>query len=227
MKVLDLFCKAGGAGFGYHLAGHEVVGVDWEPQPNYPFEFHQADVLDFLPAHGHEFEAIHASPCCWGYTTLNALSKREHVRMIPLLRKLLIASGRPWIIENVQNAKADMHNPIMLCGSSFGLRVRRHRLFETSFPLEAPPCDHRWQQLDKRYTVRRSVSRGNYLSGTVPVHGGMQLLREDGTQNVEWETGICREAMGIGWMNKQELNQAIPPAYTQWIGQQIPSERTY
>ena len=139
MWCLDLFCCGGGAGMGYHLAGMEVVGVDIEPQPKYPFQFVQADALEYLAAHGHEFDFIHASPPCQGYSHLTpAKNKADHERMIPAVRELMIKTGKPWVIENVAGARKELRDPVMLCGSMFGLRTQRHSFFETSRPVTAP-----------------------------------------------------------------------------------------
>lgn len=181
---------------GYHLAGFEVVGVDLHPQPNYPFEFHQADAMTY-PLEG--FDVIHASPPCQGYSYLQNLGKQDHLErshLIAPMRGALVANGVPYIIENVIGAS--LINPIRLCGSSFGLGVQRHRLFECSPLYElAPPCQH-----------RRSTSIGVY--GDHPqVSKGMNRARS---------LAEASEAMGIDWMTWHELCEAIPPAYTEWLG---------
>lgn len=202
---------------GYYRAGFEVTGVDIEPQPNYPFDFIQKDVfeldLDFIRS----FDVVGAAPPCQAFSVTRHKSKRVHPELIIPTRKLLRDAGRPYVIENVEGAP--LENPITLCGSSFGLRVRRHRLFESSESIVGKPCDHGWQLKDKRYTVRRSASRGGpYKSGTVPVHGSNQLA-----DLLPWESEleIASEAMGIDWMTKEELNQAIPPKYSFYIGKQL------
>ena len=133
-RLLDLFSGAGGAAMGYHEAGFDVVGVDIDPQPRYPFEFHQADALTF-PLDG--YDAIHASPPCQAYTQLG---KGEHPRLIEPIRVRLQSAGVPYVIENVVGAP--LRNPVKLCGSTFGLHVKRHRLFETNVPMLVPPCYH-------------------------------------------------------------------------------------
>ncbi len=142
LKALDLFCCGGGASAGLVAAGFDVVGVDLEPQPDYPYEFVQGDALAF-PTDGFDF--VWASPPCQGFTAYKR--RKGHVKprpnLIPATRAKLKASRLPYVIENVVGAPLD--NPIMLCGSSFGLDVRRHRLFETSYPVAPPPCDHKWQ----------------------------------------------------------------------------------
>jgi DNA (cytosine-5)-methyltransferase 1 len=143
-RLLDLFCCAGGAGMGYHRAGFDVVGVDLAAQPNYPFEFVQADALAYVAEHGARFDAIHASPPCQHYAPVTAWrgNQNDHPDLVALTRDALTATGRPWIIENVRGApvRAD----VMLCGSHFGLRVKRHRSFESShpMPLLTPSCQH-------------------------------------------------------------------------------------
>jgi DNA (cytosine-5)-methyltransferase 1 len=200
---------------GYHRAGFEVVGVDLEPQPRYPFEFHQRDALealretDFLAG----FDAIHASPVCKGYSTVGAAARRhhgaEHPDQIPEVRARLIAIGKPYVIENVIGAP--LHHPMMMCGSSFGLDLRRHRLFEANFGFNAPPCDHHWQKPRFRSLDSRMARTGR-LACVVGVHGSTQYAGEFELR--------CK-AMGIGWMTNAELTQAIPPVYTEHIGTQL------
>src|SRR3990167_5832997 len=140
MRLLDLFCGAGGAAMGYHRAGFDVVGVDINPQPRYPFEFHQADALTF-PLDG--FDAIHASPPCQAYTAMRRLGKNagsNAPELVDPIRSRLVGSGVPWVMENVVGSP--LLNPLMLCGSSFGLGVQRHRLFEGSHLVFGLPCRH-------------------------------------------------------------------------------------
>jgi DNA (cytosine-5)-methyltransferase 1 len=206
MRLLDLFCGAGGCSVGYHRAGFDVVGVDIAPQPNYPFEFHQADALTF-PLDG--FDAIHASPPCQHYSTVSGRSRKgqraEYPDLVEPTRQRLEASGVPWVMENVIGAPLDQ--PLILCGSSFGLDVRRHRLFETGrwmVPL-VPPCAHHWQ----KPRFRSLDSRQKTLASVIGVHGH---------SNYAGEFALRCKAMGIDWMTPHELTQAIPPAYTQFIG---------
>jgi len=208
-RLLDLFCKAGGAAMGYHSAGFDVVGVDIEPQPNYPFEFHQMDAMQVLRSFAaagpiKTLDAIHASPPCPAYSSLGSRYDRsKHPDLVAPTRELLVQVGLPWVIENVVGAP--LRTTFMLCGSSFGLGVRRHRLFETSFLAMNPPaCDHASQK--PKYRV---YEHGKwFLSPVARVygHGG-------GKANEQWA-----EAMGIDWMTRPELAQAIPPTYTEWIG---------
>jgi DNA (cytosine-5)-methyltransferase 1 len=135
-RLLDLFSGAGGAAVGYHRAGFEVVGVDLHPQPHYPFEFHQADAMTY-PLDG--FDAIHASPPCQAYSVANNIHGRaDHPMLIPSVRERLLATGLPYVIENVP--RGPLINPVTLCGLTFGLNVKRHRLFESNVFMLSPPC---------------------------------------------------------------------------------------
>jgi DNA (cytosine-5)-methyltransferase 1 len=211
-RLLDLFCGAGGAAVGYHRAGFEVVGVDIAPQPRYPFEFIEWDALEFMEwapwpwlADQGGFDAIHASPPCqrWSARAANPL---RHPDLITPLRPLLEATGLPYVIENVP--QAPLRDPTRICGSTLGLRVRRHRHFETTFPLLAPRCTHNGQP------VPIGVYGDHPEDAPVRSKRGNELWRartlEDG-----------RNAMGIDWMTWDELCEAIPPAYTELIGHQL------
>jgi len=204
MRLLDLFCGAGGAAMGYYRAGFEVVGVDIEPQPHYPFEFHQADALTF-PLEG--FDAIHASPPCQAYSSLRHLGKQSaqnHKDLVAVVRESLEGVGLPWIMENVQGSP--LLNPLVLCGSSFGLGVRRHRLFESNLLLFGTPCDH------------RSRSRPVAVYGDHPEQSQANAkFRINRAHTLQ----MGQEAMGIDWMPWRALTQAIPPAYTEFLGRQL------
>lgn len=207
LRVLDLCCKAGGMSMGYYQAGFDVTGVDIEPQPHYPFKFIQADAtkldIEFLK----EFDLLSASPPCQNYSELNSIHKKKYPALIEPIREMFIKSGRPYVIENVEGAP--LINPIRLCGSSFGLRVQRHRLFETSFFFLAPPCNHEWQNKNKIFDI---YEHGRWFkSGVARVygHGG-------GKAKEQWG-----KAMGIDWMTTAELAEAIPPAYAKFIGEQF------
>jgi len=217
-RALDLFCCAGGAGMGLHRAGFEVVGVDIRPQPRYPFEFHQADALTF-PLDGFDF--IWASPPCQAHTSMKTMhNAKQHDDLIPATRARLVASGLPWAMENVMGAPLDC--PIMLCGTMFGLgfedaELRRHRLFETSEPiLLVPQCQH-----GARSTI--GIYGGhmrNRKRRTIGVYGeGVRDSRRKMDRGVaDFSIDQGREAMGIDWMTTAELSQAIPPAYSEFIG---------
>lgn len=207
-RLLDLFCGAGGAAVGYARSGFEVVGVDINPQPNYPFEFHQADAMTY-PLAG--FNYIHASPPCQHYSvgTTAPGARDKHPDLLPATRTRLEQSGATYIIENVPGAP--MEPTITLCGEMFGLRVIRHRHFEINAELFAPkhvkhhPPVHRAASDGMRF-----VKRSYYMQ--VAGHGGESFS----FKFTDW----C-DAMGIDWMTKPELIESIPPAYTAWIGQQL------
>lgn len=191
---------------GYHRAGYEVVGVDINPQPHYPFEFHQRDWVEGLAEFGPDAALVHASPPCQGYSAMNSVHKRDYPQLIEDVRVRLIGACRPWVIENVEGARPWMHEPITLCGSMFGLNVIRHRLFESCRPIKTP--DH-----------PRHPSGTYSPSG----HGDPNWRERDANPHLKGKgyTDRCREAMGIDWMNRDELAQAIPPAYTEWIAGQL------
>jgi DNA (cytosine-5)-methyltransferase 1 len=209
-RLLDLFCGAGGAAMGYNRAGFDVVGVDIRPQPNYPFEFIQADALDYL-AELHErplhvwYEAIHASPPCQTYTTMNNRHGSDSPPLITETRALLEATGLPYVIENVPGARSHMLEPATITGETVGLRVHRPRLFETNWTL--------------------MVSRAPRQRDPVAVYGkqdGRRLwTRADGSELRAALWPEASVAMGIDWMTWDELCEAIPPAYTELIGHQL------
>lgn len=188
MKLLDLYCGAGGAATGYHRAGFDIVGVDHKPQKRYPFEFHQADALEFLAEHGSEFDLIHASPPCQRFSTATPMSHRKkHLDLITPTRAALLKIGKPYIIENVTGARHMLHNSIMLCGSMFGLRIRRHRYFEIVPEILAltPPCNHSYPIV--------------YITGSTG-RSGCDFPRKDAT--------IAQKlaAMDIDWMTTTEID---------------------
>jgi DNA (cytosine-5)-methyltransferase 1 len=213
-RLLDLFCGAGGAAMGYHRAGFEVVGVDIKSQPHYPFEFVQSDAIAFLYAHGPEFAAIHASPPCQPFTRGQALRRGKASAKPDLVeptRALLVDTGLPYVIENVPGAP--LLNPMVLCGSMFGLQVRRHRLFESSALLFPPTeCRHREQgrPVGVYHTMGDQVKGIDHTTGRLVLGGRTADSVEEGGA-----------AMGIDWMTWRELAESIPPAYTEWIGRQL------
>lgn len=213
--LLDLYCGAGGAGHGYALAGFQVIGVDLYPQPRYPYEFIQSDAIEYLRHHWARFDVIHASPPCKVHTTLKAFSAPHHLNMVTPTRAVLATIDRPWVMENVPGAP--LIDPVTLCGSSFGLGVRRHRLFESNRPLTAPPCDHRGQAATspgypvKRYHSGRPVIT---MSPVIGVFGRGQGLGPG-------EVDLWKRAMGVDWMSRDEMREAIPPAYSAHIGRQL------
>ncbi|SFR75948.1 DNA (cytosine-5)-methyltransferase 1 [Agromyces sp. CF514] len=217
MRILDLFCCAGGAGVGYSRAGFDVVGIDVKPQRNYPFEFHQADAIEYLSEHGHEFDAIHASPPCQLYSITSNAHTNEHPDLVGPTREALVASDKPYVIENVEGAP--LMEPLLLCASEFGLRapdvdgvelaLKRHRLFESNvWLMGAGGCRHDGTQIAGSYTGSRHRK---------PEHRDNPERRGGYTPALT----VRRELMGIDWMNEHELAQAIPPAYTEFIGHQL------
>jgi DNA (cytosine-5)-methyltransferase 1 len=206
-KLLDLFCCAGGSATGYHRAGFEVVGVDIAPQPHFPFEFHKADALEYLAEHGHEFDAIHASLPCQAYSvTYSMPNVGAYPELIVPVRNLLISTGKPYVIENVPGAP--LVNPLELCGSMFGLQLIRHRWFEIGPPVWFPPAPHRCKDL---YTASSRTCSTFANGATAITVAGHNYILEEG-----------KRAMGIDWMtSRDELSEAIPPAYTEFIGSQL------
>jgi DNA (cytosine-5)-methyltransferase 1 len=210
--MLDLYSCAGAAADGYDEAGFEVTGVDKDPQPNYPYAFVQADVMSLDPAWIASFDVVHASPPCQFYTELRHLyASNDHPDLIGPTRELLKAAGRPYVIENVDDARGELIDPVMLCGRMFpGLRVFRHRWFETSFELEQPAHpSHRGvvcHTFDKR---KKHYGKTNEWRDFVSVTGGGNCTRL-----------AAADAMGLNhrYLTKDELNEAIPPQFTRHIG---------
>lgn len=214
-RLLDLFCGAGGCAVGYHRAGFDVVGVDNRPQPRYPFAFVQADALEYLAAHGREFGAIHASPPCqmFSLATFNRpdLSRRHQDLVTPTLT-LLRQTGRSWVVENVQRAPLGPAAAI-LCGLMFGLTLFRHRRFEASFLLLSPPHP---THAGKRIGVNGFVCVAGHGDASWRYRGRPAHLDDGMCRKAAWS-----RAMGIDWMTRVELAQAIPPAYTEFVGRQL------
>jgi DNA (cytosine-5)-methyltransferase 1 len=203
VRIVDLFCGAGGAAMGLHrvFPEAEIVGIDIAAQPRYPFRFVRMDWLRYLEI-SDPFDFAWASPKCQRHSTMTARWDRQHMHenQIPAVREKLRQFGKPYVIENVP--QAPLENPVLLCGSMFGLGVRRHRHFECSFPVLAPECQH-----DKQPEIV-----GVYG------HAGGRSHR-DGI--VFKGTDAWKEAMGIDWMIGNELAQAIPPAYSEYIARQF------
>ncbi len=200
--LLDLYCGGGGAGVGYSRAGFDVMGVDIQKQPNYPFPFIQADALDLDPAFLASFDALHASPPCQRYSPAARLhaNSETHPDLVGPTRAMLEASGKPFVIENVVGAP--IRPDLMLCGTMFGLRIVKHRQFECSFPVPVllPPCDH-FDVYDPWHGPGRSADKFRDAQGIhwLPTNGGASRKRG--------ETGC--------------LSNAIPPAYTRFVGLQL------
>lgn len=226
MRILDLFCCEGGAAYGYNKAGFEVIGVDLEPQPLYPYAFHWGDALQLLrdlllsDMFGtpvkiagtdyalSDFDAIHASPPCQAYSTITP-DKSKHPELIAPVRELLIETGLPYVIENVAGARKELVDPVMLCGSSLGLKVRRHRFFESNMSLTSPACNHRGQ--------------GSPI-GVYGSHGDLkEHFRPDGSRRGRKARDVheAREVMGMPWATWRGCAEAVPPAYAEHIGRQI------
>ncbi len=207
MKLLDLYCGVGGASAGYYKAGFDVTGIDLKHGRRYPYKYIKGDVLlylqdlDFLRS----FDIIHASPPCQTHSITQHLRNAQgkstsKLDLIPQTRAALIASGKPYVIENVPGSP--LINPIQLCGSSFGLQVRRHRLFESNMKLTGSVCDHKAQG--------RPVGVYGSLNDQIPKGGKTATTIDEG-----------RDAMGMPWAIWTELVEAIPPAYSEYIGKQI------
>lgn len=198
MKLLDLYCKAGGGATGYYRAGFtRITGVDRVYQPRYPFTFALCDAMTYAERFGKHYDVIHASPPCQGYST--ARSRHSHYpEVIPQLRALLQSLGKPYIIENVRGAP--LRNFAQVCGSALGLNLRRHRLFESSLPLRSTVCDHKRFPHPYEITGRGGPSHGHHRPRT----------RDE-----------MRAIMGIPWMTRAELVEALPPPYTEYIGKQV------
>lgn len=218
-RLLDLFCGAGGCAAGYARAGFEPVGVDLEPMPRYPFTFQQADALEVMrrllgggAVAGFrlgDFAAIHASPICYRWSRMRDCKtslkdgKDSHPDLITPLRPLLVAAGKPYVIENVPGAP--LRDPVRICGSGLGLRLQRHRDFECSFPAWSVPCAHGQNPWNPEYKAATNRKRRR-----VPVIGEWRIPEP-----------LQQAAMGIDWMTLDELSEAIPPAYTEHVGRAL------
>jgi len=234
-RLLDLFCGAGGCAVGYHRAGFDVVGIDKQPMPRYPFPFAQGDALKMLrwmiAGHGFgidgppplymnrfyglaDFDVIHASPPCQTYSRCKRIGNGRpgHEDLVSETRRLLEMSGKPYVIENVEGAP--LRHPLKLCGTYFGLKTRRHRLFESSLLLmSAGECRHAEGDIIVfGHSVEKIGTRAAaYQDASGRTHYRRErLAKKDGAK-----------VMGIDWMNRAELSQAIPPAYCEFIGKQL------
>lgn len=230
-RLLDLYSCAGGAARGYHEAGFDVVGVDIKRQRNYPYEHHVADAIEFVREYGHEFDAIHASPPCQAYsiaTAGNPAARSKHTRLIAATREALEESGRPWVIENVAQAKSEMISPVMLCGRMFDLGafdedgvwlvLDRHRLFESSIPLEVPEHPfHGAEQVAGVYGGGRRSSKPN----ATPADDRHAARYERKGGYVPRSKRVQQDLLGVDWMTIREMQESIPPAYSRFVGQQL------
>lgn len=224
MRLLDLFCGEGGAASGYHRAGFDVYGVDTSKArlERYPFPSTRGDALEYLVTYGHEFDVIHASPPCTGYSRGTvAIHDRidRYDRLIGATREALRMSDKPYVIENVEDARPELHNPVMLCGRMFGLGATdtdgtplvldRHRLFESNVMLLVP-------QHPKH---DRSVQVGGVYSGARRDKVEAREVRKGGY--VPADLGVLRSLIGAPWMSEQGWFLSIPPAYTEFLGRQL------
>ena len=202
LTVLDAFCCQGGAAMGYWLAGYDVLGIDIADQPRYPFPFVQGDAVAFIAAHGHRFDLVHASPPCQAYTLCQKIQGRTHPRLIAPTREALDLCGRPWVLENVEDARPELRDPVTLCGAAFGLSTYRHRLLETGGGLTLPQPEH------PRHTAplvkMGRPPRDGAFYHAVGNFSGVPLVRAD---------------MQVPWMTRDGIRECIPPAYSHWAGQ--------
>jgi DNA (cytosine-5)-methyltransferase 1 len=213
-RLLDLFCGAGGAAMGYYRAGFEVVGVDIKPQPHYPFEFHQGDALTW-PLEG--FDAIHASPPCQFWTQMAASWRNQgfdggHVDLLTPTLELLRPLNLPWVVENVVGARRGMRASLMLHGGMFGLRVHRPRLFESNILMLAPMAPVTREPVGVYDTRPRGLTHHRTRSDRNGKKSEMRIART---------LEEAQEAMGMDWADWHGTKEAIPPAYTEWIGHQL------
>jgi DNA (cytosine-5)-methyltransferase 1 len=235
LRLLDLFCGAGGCARGYQEAGFHVTGVDSKPQPRYAGDvFVQGDALEYVAAHGREFDVIHASPPCQAYTSMRHMGKtagQDAPDLVAPTREALRSLGSLFVIENVVGAPVTKW--LLLCGSMFGLGVmrsgewqelRRHRLFESNFLLLGPRCQHRSGRTLPVWGDGRPSRREARKARAIAIYGDHpQRTLKDVTYRVNRAHSLAeaREAMGIDWMEWREITQAIPPAYTRFIGEQL------
>jgi DNA (cytosine-5)-methyltransferase 1 len=205
LRLLDLFCGAGGASKGYADAGFEITGIDIKHGKRYPFTYKRMSIEHVTMDMLQEYDFIHASPPCQTFSITKNLriaqgKSTDKIDWLPQTRQLLLESGKPYVIENVPGAP--LIEPIMLCGSSFGLKVRRHRLFESNLKLTGSICDHKSQG--------RPVGIYGSMKDEIPGGGRTAHSMQEANQ-----------AMGIDWMIWGELVEAIPPAFTKYIGLQV------
>jgi len=208
-RILDLFCGAGGASTGYHRAGFDVVGVDLNPDVgrHYPFEFHATDAIHYLAEHWADFDAVHASPPCQHFSAMSQCRPglaEEYPDLVAPVRNLLKLTGLPYVMENVVGSPLASASDLfgshgaVLCGHMFGLKLYRHRVFEASFAIATPP--------HPAHAIPASKA-GHWKPGTIiSVSGNCSPI------------AVAREAMGIDWMDRNELAESIPPAYTEFLG---------
>jgi DNA (cytosine-5)-methyltransferase 1 len=213
-RLLDLCCCAGGMAMGYHRAGFDVTGVDTAHQPNYPFSFIRSDALEYLVEYGHEYDVVHASWPCQSYLNLGAVNRAlgrtyEHPDLIAVGRELLVASGKPYVIENVEDAKGHLVDPVRICGTGLDLPIRRHRLFESNIELAGIACQH-GRFTEKKYWTGWRPNGETRLSSVVQIYGNA-----GGREH--WPAALG----GVDWMTAKEMTECVPPAYAEHIGRQL------
>ncbi|MEU0102424.1 SAM-dependent methyltransferase [Streptomyces sp. NPDC006267] len=205
LTVLDTYCCQGGASAGYAAAGFDVTGVDINPQPHYPFRFIQGDAVEYIREHGHEYDLIAGSPTCRRWTNAQRIQGNDHPDLITPTREAMKATGRPYIIENVEGAAGALIDPLLLCGAMFGLKTYRHRLFESSLPLGTKLHPRHTAPLAK---MGRRPQPGEFMHVVGNFSGAEQ----------------ARQVMGMPWATRDGLREAIPPAYTQFLGEQAAAQ---
>jgi DNA (cytosine-5)-methyltransferase 1 len=204
MWALDAFCCQGGAGMGLYLAGYRVVGVDLDPQPRYPLAFVQGDAVAFTEQFGRRFHRAHASPPCQLYSLTQRIWDRDHPDLIGPAREALEGSGVPYAIENVERARPELRDPVVLCGTMFGLRTYRHRLVEFGGGAHADQPHHPGHDAQNT-KMGRPIREGTHYHA-VGHFSGVSQVKAD---------------MGVQWMDREGISECIPPAYGQWIGRRL------
>lgn len=206
MKVLIVFCGQGGEAMGYNNAGFDVEGVDNDINMlmRFPFKRRYADAIEFVHAHGHEYDAIVGGPPCQGYTKAWTIQQNNHPRLIAPFREALSATGKPYVIENVEGAREYLIDPKLLCGTQFGLHTDRHRLFETNWSLTVP--EHIGGDHYGRHTQMGRPYQPGTLYQAVGNFSGVEFVRRD---------------MQVQWMNRDGIRECIPPAYGEHIARQL------
>jgi DNA (cytosine-5)-methyltransferase 1 len=207
-RALVCFCCQGGEAMGYHRAGFEVHGVDNNPKmlKRFPFPCHQGDAIEYVKQHGHKYEVVAGGPPCQRWTKAQRIQGNEHPDLIGKFREVLLTLGKPYVIENVEEARGELIDPVMLCGTmpEFGLHTDRHRLFETNWPLTVP--EHTGGGHKGQHTKMGRPWKPGTLYQAVGNFSGVEFVRQD---------------LGVPWMNRDGIRECIPPAYAEYIGRQL------